>query len=897
MLDNDSALSFMKKLENIMGMSIIGSRDILIACLLGTLSCSAMGDSPKRAMPFLCKNSVVTESPEKVPLIGNEVPVIVLGNDIPRGSDEKNKYYNNQIAKAGDVLAKYIGKISGKKCRIISHDESKNISSPKIYVGVNGDTAKEFPEMSKADLQGFLITRKGDDLYIAGASGIGTLYGTWFFLYNYAGLRIVMPGDIGEVYEKNDRMEIPSKLYVFNPGPDFLMRVWSQNGFDLTTWLQDDSKSSRFLYHHAWGQVAPPSKYGKTNPEFYPVIGGKRYIPNTDKAGSWQPTFTEPSLLQHVVKYADEKFTANPDLKSISLTLNDGGGYSELDMKDGIKDWRKNYFTFINSAAREIAKKWPDKYVAILSYGEAKEAPDFKLEDNVILFIFSYQGNPDEVVQAWKGKVRHFGVYQWLYGAGWVIPNHWPHAIRDYLKYIQSLGGLAFKGEANVAWAQEGAKMWVLSNLLWNTDADVDALLNDYFEHCYGKEAAPAMAEYFARAEKMYERRRDGNNFNITRYRCGTYQFEQAADEDFELMGKALAKAKALVKGDANITRLDWTSRCFTHGLSYWKTYKACKSFTKLANKKDKTESELKAMFGFANEFIKLARDAEEYQQKHIAPVPNYCHQDPSHRYWLGAGFHWTENQEAVAQEFSSLTAEMLKKQSPGEVAEYWGKIAGQYPELKIFTDAQILNVLHKDEALKNLLSNGSFEEAANPESPDQKQLLQDVGNPKVNERKILFGDWNDYAVSGMPARDWVAFDRINSTLKTSLDNKVVKDEKYSLCIAGTAFYGGAMCNFIPPVNPGRYRLSFWYRTECGEKSSATYGISYYKSWGFEMMIKPLQPSPEWQKVTRDFTVNSSNQDEAVTIALRSHYHKTDEKIWFDDVRVELLSTIGMAGK
>ncbi len=63
------------------------------------------------------------------------------------------------------------------------------------------------------------------------------------------------------------------------------------------------------------------------------------------------------------------------------------------------------------------------------------------------------------------------------------------------------------------------------------------------------------------------------------------------------------------------------------------------------------------------------------------------------------------------------------------------------------------------------------------------------------------------------------------------------------------------------------------------------------------MMIKPLQPSPEWQKVTRDFTVNSSSQDEAVTIALRSHYYKTDEKIWFDDARVELLSTIGMAGK
>ncbi len=69
MLDNDSALSFMKKLENIMGMSIIGSRDILIACLLGTLSCSAMGDSPKRAMPFLCKNSVVTEAPDQKQLL------------------------------------------------------------------------------------------------------------------------------------------------------------------------------------------------------------------------------------------------------------------------------------------------------------------------------------------------------------------------------------------------------------------------------------------------------------------------------------------------------------------------------------------------------------------------------------------------------------------------------------------------------------------------------------------------------------------------------------------------------------------------------------------------------------------------------------------------------------
>ena len=763
---------------------------------------------------------------------------------------------------------------------------------PRIFLGADDDVTKSFPELARADGHGFLIATRGGDLHIVGRSGTATLFGVWFFLQNYAGLRTVMPGAIGEVYEKTAALSIPKELYVLNPGPDFLLRIWSQVGFDRASWLQDYSGTERFLYHHPWGQLLPSDKYGRTNPELYPILGGKRYIPPPGaKAGTWQPTYSDPRLVEHVLRRADEFLSANPSLMSISVSVNDGGGYSELDMTGGIKGWREHYYRVVDAVARGLAQKHPGKYAAFLSYGEAATPPDFPLSDNAMLFLFSYEGNIRETCDQWKGKVRNFGVYQWLYGAGWVIPNQWPHAVQDYLRFVRGIGGKAFKGEANIGFAQDGARMWALANLLWNADADVDAMLKDYYEHCYGREAAPAMARFFAQAETIYERRHTPAQYNLTRYRCGPYQFQQVREDDFRLMSEALAEAARAVKGEGNAVRLDYTRRCFEFAQLYWNAHSGFLAYRAAADRLNKTDADVEAMLERVSDFVRTVEAIPAYQAERLKPMPvAVCQGTEGHEYWLGEGFQWRRRLDDVAAGFTALTAERRKTQSVEQAAAWWRQTAERHSALKLFCDEQQWALLPRNALMKNLLSNGSFEQAADPDAPDQKELLE-----RYQKWDIRNSDFNDQKVPEAACRDWAAFYRNNVSMSITRDETTAKEGKASLCVAGAGYYGGASHYFEPPRNRARYRLSFWYKTS-GDCGAPMYRINFYKSWGFETASKTLPKAAEWQRVETTFTVSGPADESPLTITLFNQGPKPDGKTWFDDVRVEMISPQDAAG-
>jgi hypothetical protein len=471
----------------------------------------------------------------------------------------------------------------------------------RILVRAMGRKETVFPELRKVDGQGFAIAMQDSDLHIVGASGAGALYGTWFFLMNYAGVRIVMPGEIGEVCPPRRRIEVPSRLYVLNPGPDYRMRTWSQPDFDDTVWLGDESSTNRYQFHHNMARIYSPGRFAKTHPEYYPMRGGKRRIPPAKERSRWQPTFSSNAVVKRACDYADEMFSANPRLRSISLSVNDGGGFSSIDLERAKEAGGLSnvYYRYVNAVAAYVKRKWPGRHVACLAYHAVAAPPDFNLEDNVIIFLM----NEAKIELAkWRPRAKHFGVYQWIYGKWWVIPNHWPHAMQEYLRWFRDQGGFVFKGETYGNWAYDGPKSWVLDNLLWNVDADVDSLLRDYYEHAYGPEAAPAMARYFRRAEAVYERRRKDPRYIFSfdsmfdktvgyGWKPSDRQFWDMTADDIRFMDQALAEAERKVRGDDNRKRLSFTRHTFTLARMYFDEYVL---FKQLAGKTVETPEDLK---------------------------------------------------------------------------------------------------------------------------------------------------------------------------------------------------------------------------------------------------------------------------------------------------------------
>ena len=690
----------------------------------------AAGDAPsaksQRQMVFLARNAVVREAPDRVDLVSpDRAPAVVIGRD---AAGPRQSFEDGQIARAAKVMAQYVEKITGVKCAVAPAGKPQ---TPALRIGAAGNPQELFPELARADAHGFVIALRDGDLHIVGASGTGTLYGVWFFLQNYADVRQVLPGELGMVCPRRERLEVPRDLYVFNPGPDYLLRIWSgSQGLDPEAWLADSNVTQRFEYHHAAGRIYDPKKFGQTHPEYYPVYGGKAVVlpPDMphDAMSGWQPTFSEPAVARRAVEYAGEVFRKSPWKRSVSVTVNDGGGFSERDYQaaEAIPGGKGRlsdvYYDYVNRVARGIRAEFPDKYVASLAYMAVEPPPAFALEDNVILFVLN---EPKEVVGKWGGKARHWGVYMWLFGNNWwLIPNHWPHAMQDSLRWMRAKGFVAFKAEIYGRWSQDGPKTWVLNNLLWNADADVDALLKDYFEHAYGPEAAPAVARYFAQAEAIHARRMTPERYNLVMepwrgdYRPREQQFADVTPDDVRLMAAALADARGAVRGDDNGKRLSCLEACFVLWRSFWEQSQIIQ---RLQRAQVAGDADVQGILATASRFYGIPKDREAHFRARIEPHPQFCYfaKDADVRLSLDrveAECPWIMSENAMCLGLESISAYQRRKLSPAEVARFWADVARTRPELAAAVRMQQILGVYPDRPFRTAIGDGTVGAAVN---------------------------------------------------------------------------------------------------------------------------------------------------------------------------------------
>ena len=632
----------------------------------------------------------------------------------------------------------------------------------------------------------------------------------------------------------------------------------------------------RFEYHHNACRIYDPARFGKTNPEFYPVVEGKPRIPDPKTLGGWQPTFSEPAVVRRAIEYADEVFSKHPEMISISLTVNDGGGYSEIDLRQGKVGANKRislsnvYGQYVNAVAKGIRKKWPGKFVAFIPYGFMADPPDFPLEDNVLVFPMN---EPKAIYVNWQGKAKNFGMYHWLYGAGYIIPNHWPHALQDCLRWGHAHGFRAFKAEAYSVWAQDAPKIWVMANLLWNVDLDVDRLMKDYCEHAYGREAAPAMLRYFARAEKIYERRHTTNAYCfVTSWRPRETQYNDVREDDMKGMADALAKAAGKVKGDDNKKRVDLVTRCFRWSECYWKRVAAlrCVRDAKIASGQD-----VAAVIDAATAFFKLAGESETYYNENIKPFPQLCiySMDADKVTWVKDArygdsistryeFQWADLESSMIRGFEQVADFKKKTSSPDQLEQFWQGVAARDPRLKAFVDVGRLRLLGPNRPLKNLINNPSFEIPPKPTDPGK-------------------GD-KDVEV----AKDWKIYHNQLASAKVTLDETVAHDGRVSALAQGMSRTSGVR-QIIQVPNHKFYRLSFWYKTSKDTEGVVSITRDPYIN---EKLLEAL----EWTKFENIFCTAQKHENLFMLI-IGVAKGSFESKVWIDDVRLEMLAPEGIA--
>ena len=764
--------------------------------------------------------------------------------------------------KPAAVLAEYVRQMTGARVPV----SPSPIGRERLLIHVGA--AQGLPPKDLHPF-GFVIKLVGDDnLVIASHPGRGAGYGVYDFLRRFAGYRWFATGEIGEVVPRQDAIELPDTIDV-REEPSFTSFVnaamYGANGTYLRGW-RETLKSGHNLKH-----ILPPAKYGH-EPERYCMVDGKRFVPRPKLGGTWQPCVSHPDLPRVTVEWARQFFRERPWMRGFSACVNDGGGDCHCPACDAAKaKYGNQYVPYYNATARLLAREQPGKIVDFYAYGGAAPPPTgIKLEPNLFVMVcapFREGGRP---LEGWaEAGAKHVGIYQYLYGKSYLVPRHYPHLLGNrwkeaYRKY--HLRG-AWIETSTCCWLYDGPRQSVLNRLAWDIDADIDALLDDYFSRFYQRAATP-VRRFFDRVEQIHARKADPFHFIADRNKAN--QLFEYTQDDVDFLDAALGDARNLAREEAlrkrvgllsrmwQLSRLDVIARVRVKQLSRQKT--------------DGPDA--------ARETVRLATDAcralEEKARFTLTPWEEANLLIP--RVPLDE-FKRTVQQEpdvehAIDLAFERVWATYANAGREQEAQRFFGALSARAGDSRIGALARTRLYLARHPRPANVVQNPSFEEPRK-------------GKPAGEEETMLRRyDWTEF----QPAR-WSKWHFQQSVTRFYWDSREFHSGQRSAAI-GRNQISGCFQQYVP-MKPGeRYRLSLWVKQKPAEGAGVR--VRWVNKKGWRDQGKDRVPTVhcavppgcrDWRQVACSFTVP---EDVSHAVVLLSAPRQDEgEMTWFDDVTIE----------
>lgn len=502
--------------------------------------------------------------------------VIVINDDASR-----------QLKDAATELSKYVRLSTGVEIKIIKNTETKTVPNMVFILIKKDGRQNEANIYSYAFAENFAIFFPDrNTIVISGTTDWGVEFAVYEFLERYVGIRWLMPGPSGTFIPKHDKLSVIMRN--LEEKPAFISRLLSGlKGQDQYLWARRNRMHGQVKFHHNLFNLFPPSKYAKTHQEFFPLINGKRYIPEDNTQHQWQPCFSAPGLVDEAVKNISEYFSEHPEESSYSLGVNDSGGYCECpaclalngDAKNflGLRNMSEQYFQWANAVAEGVLKKHPDKWFGCLAYSEVAAPPSkVKVHPRIIPFMtydrMKWVDHLREIegkgmTKRWHQQSSILGWYDYIYGTPYLVPRVYFHKMADYYKFGYENGVRAMYAEAYPNWG-EGPKLYLALKLQWDPYLDTDKLLNEWYDACVGKEASPYLKAYYEIWEKFWTQKAPTTKwFSIGFQYLRFYEagYVDRIDDEIVRSRKLLEKVGMLARTTEQKKRADLIMKAFEY--------------------------------------------------------------------------------------------------------------------------------------------------------------------------------------------------------------------------------------------------------------------------------------------------------------------------------------------
>lgn len=455
--------------------------------------------------------------------------------------------------KAALILQTYITKIC-KANLPISTEKNWN-KNTAIFIG-RTQVAENY-NLTKIKNDGFFIATTANSLVICGGSGKGVVYGVYHFLENYLGCRKY--ANIPASVKTDSQISVSSPIWDLQ-NPQFIYRQ-SYYPASLDAEYMDWHKLQNFedlwgVWGHSYFKIIPPKKYFKTKPNYFAQVNGQRQ--------ATQLCLSNTEVYKLTVEYFKLAMADNPDAQYWSIAANDDEGFctcpicKKIDGEEGGP--QGSLIRFVNS----VAKQFPDKIFTTLAYSYTSKPPKTKPLKNVYPILSSidaYRSNPlpteasaaafRKNLNGWAALTKN--IFVWDYSTQFTsylcpFPNY--NNLKPNLIYLAKadVKGVFVQGSGYTYGDMAEYNSYLQAKLLWNPNADIIQIKQDFLNGYYGK-AAPFIIDYLNQLQQNLQATKV--NLDIYGNPINNYS-DYLSPELLDTYSQILDKAEAAVETQAS---------------------------------------------------------------------------------------------------------------------------------------------------------------------------------------------------------------------------------------------------------------------------------------------------------------------------------------------------------
>lgn len=342
----------------------------------------------------------------------------------------------------------------------------------------------------------FRVYTRGQRLIIEGGSGRGCIYGVsalleWLGVRYYSPEYVVIPQMRDIVLRGLNLSEAPANTYRnvhgrFAQSPDY-------RDFHRLHIIEDMFATG--YYVHTFHRLVPWQDYFAAHPEYFAEMNGKRIID--------QLCLSQPDVLRLIVQKLRAEMALQPDKKVWSVSQDDNFSYCQCVHCTRIIEEEGSPAGPIIRLVNIVADTFPDKVISTLAYQYSRKAPAItRPRDNVQIMLCTIELNRGRAIaedtrsasflkdmEDWGRISRH--IYLWDYTVNFAhsispFPNL--HTLQPNIQlFVQNNVAEHFQ-QSNTGAGHEFSelKSYLLAKLLWNPDADSEAIIREFTDGYYG---------------------------------------------------------------------------------------------------------------------------------------------------------------------------------------------------------------------------------------------------------------------------------------------------------------------------------------------------------------------------------------------------------------------------